>query len=160
MKKHWPRWVFASFSKHFAAHFAGQSPPVPLFVEGDDRNTAKIKDFAEFRLDGPRIRKLSKGYYRLFVPVNILITSGMDDQTVYRLQTTMGIALSGFAESISVFKLGAGPDDDQSLLVCMNLLNDKINELKESHFGQVDAIVRIQQASVEGHYEGFITTSE
>lgn len=159
MKKHWPRWVFASFSKHFAAHFA-TPPAIPLYVEGDDRDTATIKDFAEFRLDGPRVRKLSKNYYRLFVPVNILVSSGMDDQTVYRLHKTMGVALSGFAHSISVFKLGNTPDDDQSLLVCMNLLNSPIHEIKENHFGQVDTTTRIQQATVEGHYEGFITTSE
>lgn len=160
MNKNWPRWVSASFSKHFADHFAAQVPPVHLFVEGDDRDTATKKDFAEFRWDGPRIRKLSKGYYRLFVPVNILCTSGMDDQQVYRLDDTMGVALSGFAQAISVFKLGIGPDDDQSLLVCMVLLNDPIHEVKTNRFGQVDTTTRVQQASVEGHYEGFITISE
>lgn len=156
MKEHWPRWVFASISKHFSDQF--QAAGVPLFVEGDDRDTAQLQDFAEFRMDGPRIRELSKGYFRLYVPVNILVHSSMNDQSTHRLHTTLGKALEAFSDSITVFKLGADPViDDGTSLVCMVQMREKLDELRVNHFGQVDTTSRIQQASVEGHYEGFIT---
>ncbi len=156
MKEHWPRWVFASFSKHFADKFTASG--LPFFVEGDDRDTAELQDFAEFRMDGPRIRELSKGYFRLFVPVNILVQSSMNDQSTHRLHTSLGKVLDAFTDSIVVFKLGATPIiDDGTSLVCMVQLREKLDELRVNHFGQVDTASRIQQASVEGHYEGFIT---
>ena len=157
MNENWPRWVFASFSKHFADHFAAAG--IPLFVEGDDRDTSLTKDFAEFRMDGPRIRERSRNYFELYVPVNILVTSAMDDANTHRGLRTIGKALSGFADSISVFKYGANnPPDDRSLLVCMVLLKSPLHAVRENHFGQVDKTVRLQQATVEGHYQGYITT--
>lgn len=157
MKEHWPRWVFASFSKHFAAQFAAD-PAIHCFVEGDDRDTANRKDFVEFRMDGPRIREMSKGYHRLYVPVNILVSSKMDEQDTHRLYRSVGRAVSAFTDSVSVFKYGSDPViDDSTLLTCMLIMRDKLNDLKINHFGQVDPITRLQQTSVEAHYEGFIT---
>ena len=157
MKENWPRWAFASFSKHFATQFA-VAPAIPLYVEGDDRDTARLKDFAEFRMDGPRIREMSKGYYRLYIPVNILVQSTMDSQDTHRIYRTVGRAVEAFTDTISIFKFGTDPViDDSTLLVCMTLMKDKLNELKVNHFGQVDTTTRLQQATVEGHYEGFIT---
>jgi hypothetical protein len=157
MNEHWPRWVFASMSKHFADHFAAQTPPVPLFVEGDDRDTALLQKFSEFRMDGPRIREQSKGYWEVYVPVNILIQTSMNDKDAHLHRKQMGIAASGFARTISIFKYGNGVDDDQTLLLCMTLMGDKSNPLQVKDFGQVDTTVRLQQATVEGHYKGFIT---
>lgn len=156
-KEHWPRWAFASFSKHFSDQFA-VSPALHCFVEGDDRDTAHRKDFVEFRMDGPRIRELSKGYHRLYVPVNILVTSTMGGSDTHRLHKSIGRAVAAFTDTIAVFKLGTDPViDDGTQLVCMSIMRDKLNELRVNHFGQIDPITRIQQASVEAHYEGFIT---
>lgn len=155
MRKHWPRWAFASFSKHFAAHFTAES--LPLFVEGDDRATALEKKFCEFRMDGPRLRPVGRRRWEIFIPVNILVQTIMDDENAYLHKTNMGIAQSGFARTISIYKYGTGPDDDQSLLVCMSLMGDKNNPLKTNEFGQIDTTVRLLQATVEGHYLGHLT---
>jgi hypothetical protein len=152
----WVRWAVASFSKHFADTFSAAS--VPLFCEGDDRNTAKVKDFAEFRMDGPKIRELSRGYYHLFVPVNILVKSNMDDANVHRIHRTIGTAISAFADHISMFKYGPdGVIDDGSLVTCFSRMDNLLDQLKVSQFGQIDPTVRVQQATVEGHYEAYIT---
>jgi len=157
MRTHWPRWAFASFSKHFANQFAAD-PPLHLFVEGDDRDTARKKDFAEFRMDGARIREMSKGYFRLYIPVNILVQSTMDSRDTHRIYRSVGKAVAAFTDTIAIYKLGTDPViDDSTQLVCMTLIKDKLNELKVNHFGQVDTTTRLQQATVEGHYEGFIT---
>ena len=157
MNPHWVRWGKASFSKHFADVFAAATQT--LFCEGDDRDTAKTKLFAEFRIDGPKIRLLSRRYYRLFVPVNILITFHMNDTNVYDIDRLSGTALSAFADHISMYKYG--PDaviDDGSLVACFALMSNSLDGIKVSQFGQIDPILRTQQASVEGHYEAFITT--
>lgn len=155
MRKHWPRWAYASFSKHFADHFTANN--LHLFVEGDDRDTALREKFCEFRMDGPRIRPVGRRRWEIFVPVNILVQTSMNDTNVYQHQTNIGIAQSGFARTISIYKYGNGVDDDQSLLVCLSLMGDKNNPLKTNNFGQVDTTVRLQQATVEGHYLGHLT---
>lgn len=154
MNPNWPRWLWASFTTHFATHFEANA--LPHFVEGDDRPDPSPKDFVEIRMDGPRIWK-QPGRYRLYVPVNILIQSTMDDDDTHRIFRTAGVVVEGFADSIGIFKLGNGVEDDQSLSFCMSLMQDKLNPLKVNHFGQIDATLRLQQATVEGHYEGFVT---
>jgi hypothetical protein len=155
MRKHWPRWAFASFSKHFATHFEAEN--LNLFVEGDDRETALLAKFCEFRMDGPRLRAVGRNRWEIFVPVNILVQTSMNDTNTHLHRTNIGIAESGFARTISIYKYGNGPDDDQSLLVCMSLMGDKNNPIKINDFGQVDTTVRLQQATVEGHYLGHLT---
>ncbi len=155
-RKHWPRWVWASFSKYFADRF--ETLQIPIYVEGDVRDTAKLSIFGEFRLDGPRISEKSKDYFRLFVSVNVLIQNKMDSPDTHRLHRVAGEAVAAFGRTISVFKLGNGGDDvPGELIVCMNRMDDKLNELRVNHFGIVDTAAKLQQASVEAHYEGFIT---
>jgi hypothetical protein len=156
MNKNWPRWVKASFSKHFADIFTAGTKT--LYCEGDDRDTAKNKNFAEFRMDGPRLREVSKNYWEFFVPVNILVTTSMDDQNVYTHEDLVGFVGSGFTRTIQVFKLGNGPDDSPStVLLCMELQGDKQNPLRINRFGQVDTTTRLLQSTVEGHYLGHLT---
>lgn len=150
----WPRWVHASLSKHFETIITAGN--LPIFFEGDDRRTRTLRDYCEYRNDGPRIRELSNNYYRLFAPVNILVVSGMNDVDVHRIQRSIGLVTSAFTKTINVFRFGDGVDDDGSLLGCMVLIQDRRNDLKINHFGQIDETTRLQQASVEGHYECFL----
>jgi hypothetical protein len=81
--------------------------------------------------------------------------AGRDTHRVYR---NVGRAVAAFTDNIAIFKLGTDPViDDGTQLVCMSIMRDKLNELRVNHFGQIDPITRIQQATVEAHYEGFIT---
>jgi hypothetical protein len=54
-----------------------------------------------------------------------------------------------------VMKYGDGPDDNPAVMVgVLQIRNDGFNgeQLKVSAFGQVDPIVRVQQATIEANY--------
>ncbi len=150
--KNWARWTHASIGDHFTTHFAAES--LPLFIEGQHRDTSSLQDFVELRIDGPTLTEVSKDCWLFRVEVNILITSVMDDANYHRIQQNVGICQAGFT-SINVFRYGNGLDDDQSFLGCLQLLQNKTNRdfLEANQFGQIDIKTHILQATVEGHYK-------
>lgn len=144
MNPNWPRWSFVSFSKHFTEATSGLN----WYVEGTDRQTMQLKDFAEFRMDGPRIVKLN-GLYRLDVVVNVLIQSTQDDHDGHRLLKTVGKVVAACAESVSGYKFGDGPDDNrETKFACFGLLS----EVRVNNFGTPDKDLRKQQATIEARY--------
>lgn len=149
----WPRWVFASVSKHFYDRRQG----LIMFIEGQHRNTRNDKDFIELRMDGPQYTEISKDYWRIYGEVNILVTSAMDNVNYHRIHENVGIVATAFT-MIPLFKYGAGAQDDQTQWACWNLLQDtgKRQRVDIFHFGQVDVKSEVIQASVEGHYETFV----
>lgn len=149
INSNWPRWVFASVSKHFQV-----STGLPVFIEGQHRDTRKEKDFIEVRMDGPQFTEVSKGYWKIYGEVNILVTSAMDTNNYHRIHQSVGLVAAAFT-MIHLFKYGTGVDDDQSHWGCWNLLQDtgKRQRIDIFHFGKVDVKSEIVQASVEGHYE-------
>lgn len=154
VNKNWPRWIFASVSKHFDAEKQG----LHMFVEGEHRDTRDKLDFLEFRLDGPYITEVSKGYFRLYIEVNILVQSTKNQTNIHRIHENVGIAAAAFWNGIKVFKYGNGVDDDQSYLGCLQLVTDARGKerIQISHFGQIEPKTRVLQATVEGHYEMFL----
>lgn len=146
--KNWDRWLRASTRKHFD----NLKQTVPLYIEGTDRDTTDLQDFAEFRMDGPRIKELSKDYFRLEVTINILVTSIMDDTDIDKIDKTIGVMVAAFTPTINVLKYGDGPDDDDSFLDCLLLSIGRNDILRVNHFGQVERTNRVLQATVEGKY--------
>lgn len=145
------RWIWASCSKFFD----DRKGDLTIFFEGDDRDTAKLKDFIEFRMDGPRSRTISHNYTRHDVFINILVQSTMDSMDTHRFWRTVGLVQALFVPCIPVYKYGDGPDDDPSVMVgVLQIRNDGFNgeQLKVSAFGQVDPTVRVQQATIEANY--------
>lgn len=157
----WPRWIFATVSKHFTD--AAAVANLPMFIEGQHRNTRKLKDFFELRMDGPTLREVSKGCWVLRIEVNILVQSTMNDSNYHRIHQNVGILSAAFVKSIAVFKLGKDdPDpDDQTFLGCLNLLQNRESQdfLEINHFGQIEVNTKLVQASVEGHYSMLLQTS-
>jgi len=154
INKNWPRWVFASISKHFD----GKRQGLPLFIEGQHRDTRSLKDFIELRMDGPQFTEISRKYWRLYFEINILVQSTIDDNNYHRIHQNVGIVAAAFSD-IVLFKYGDGPDDDQELWACAHLMQDtrKRQHLDIFHFGQIDKQCKLLQATVEGHYETFVT---
>lgn len=153
MKEHWPRWFFASCSKHFK----DRAGSFPLYIEGTDRpvNETELKDFAEFRMDGPRVRQLSRSVYRVDVVVNILLQSVMDQRDSHRIYKLEGTFLEAFTPNISIFKYGDGDDDSQELLTCIGTRTNF--DIRVAQFGIIDVTNRRLQASIECPYRGLIT---
>ena len=156
MIQHWPRWIFASMSKYAYDNRGG----LYMYIEGQHRDTRELKDFCEFRLDGPNLTELSKGYWRAFVECNILLQSTLDDKNFHRIYVNCGIIVAMMSKNIPIYKYGSESVDDESLLGCMHLVQDARGKerIQVSHFGIIDPSEDLQQSCVEAHYEMFLDT--
>lgn len=155
----WPRWIFASVSKHFAD--AASAASIPLFIEGQHRATRELKNFFELRVDGPTLREVSKGCWIFRVEINILVQSVMTDTNYHTHHQNVGVAAAALTSTISVYKKGNNAQDDQSFVGCLQLLQDRERRdfVEINHFGQIDTKTKLMQASVEGHYKMILQTS-
>ena len=154
INKNWPRWLFASVSKHFSDRRSG----LIMYIEGQHRDTRSLKDFIELRMDGPQFTEISHNYWKVYVEINMLVQSAMDNNNYHRIHTNVGIVAAAFSD-IVLYKYGNGPDDDQSQWGCLSLIqdSDKRQRLDIFHFGQIDRQTKLLQATVEGHYDTHIT---
>lgn len=148
--KNWARWTFASVSKHFDDHRQG----LELFIEGQHRNTKDLENYLELRMDGPTLREVSKGCWKLRIEINVLITSAFREDEYHRPHQNAGIAQAAFTKIISAFRFGNGPDDDDSFLGCYQLQQSNTTRdfIELNHFGRIDINTPLVQATVEGHY--------
>ena len=148
--KSWARWIKASVSKHFDDRRDG----IPLFIENQHRDTDEEQELFELRMDGPRLLEVSKNCWKLRIEVNILIQTIMNDEDYHRIDDMVGIAQSAFID-IPVFRYGNRPDDDNSFLGCLRLLQNpsNIDYLEANRFGQIDIRTKLLQSTVEGHFE-------
>ena len=152
---HWPRWIFASTADYFKQVADGIE--LPILIEGiDEREAEKMRanDHVEFRINGPAVTELSRGYFRLDVDVNLLLTSMMGGQTknAYDIVEQAGVFLQAAGGPIPVFKYGEGPDDDESLLGCLTLRSGKRDAVRVIHFGQIGRDDRLRQSAVDARY--------
>ena len=149
--QNWARWSFASISKHFDDNRQG----LKLFIEGTHRDTREVEEYLEFRMDGPTLREVSKGCWKLRIEVNLLVTATIDEEDFHRIHRNAGIAQAAFATGIPAFKYGDGVDDDQSVFGCYQLLQSSSTRdfIELNHFGQIDTNIPLLQATVEGHYQ-------
>ncbi len=147
MDSNWPRWIWASTTKYFQISI---NTNIPIYIEGDDRNTNELADYCEFRMDGPIIIETTKGFFDLNLHINILINSLRDEKDTHKIHKAVGLVASKFTTWIDIFKYGDNPQvDDGSLLGCMLLQG----EIDIEHFGQIEVAVRAMQATVSGAYK-------
>jgi hypothetical protein len=147
INSNWPRWLFASITTHFDDALGSN---LPVYVEGTHRTVdLAVEDFCEVRIDGPNITELSKDYYKLYVEINILVTSHKNDEDFHRIHTNVGLIVAAFSD-ISLYKYG----DDDTALGCANLVTDHKGKqtIAVHHFGQIDPDKQLLQSTVEGHY--------
>lgn len=149
----WNRWILTSTFKHFTDE-VGEN----LLLDGMDRDGLdKDPLFAEFRLDGPRYQQLAVNYYRLWFAINIVVTSAIDPVDLTKKHDLIGDIVNAFHLELPINRYGTGGADDDSLLECATLSDDfpvRVNQL-----GQIDKSLRIEQATIEGHYLLYLTTS-
>jgi len=139
----WVRWLRASIDKHFSAAIS-----IPLFIEGQHRDTKSLADFAELRMDGPDFVEVTKNYYQINLAISILIQSTKNDTNYHRLDTSIGIVTTAFT-TIEVFKLGIGVQDTGDKIGCLSLTES----LQVLRYGQLKPDVPLVHASVEGRYK-------
>lgn len=150
LSPHIDRWIFASVSKHFDDHRG----TTPLFVEGMLRQTNKLAEFMELRIDGPYYTEISKGLWKVYIEINILIQAAMNQQNFHRMRQLTGNVMAIFEPCIPVYKYGTESYDDSSLVGGLQRMDEEAgrNNMQVSQFGQVDPVNQLEQASVEAHY--------
>ena len=140
----WARWTLIAFNKAANA-VRGQ---YPVYIEGDERTTALLRNFAEVRLDGPDITEPSKGCFFLDVNFNLLINSKVDTEDLYAIERVIGQFQKAFTNVIAVAKLGDDPIDDLTHLGCYMLQS----EIEINKFGIVQDGIRLMQSTIEARY--------
>jgi hypothetical protein len=157
---HWPRWIFSSVAHYTKTTLDGIQ--MPLLVEGvDEREQEKIRaeSHVELRLHGPETSELSKDYFKLVVEINCLVTQmmGGQKQNAYDIFQTCGVIQQALSV-IPVYRFGAGPDDDQTLLGCLTADSGRGQAIKVYHFGQSDKDTRVRQSAVDGRFVLYLRT--
>lgn len=142
-----PRYIMASAAAHFNTIAEGLD--IPMFVEGQNRDTKLLKAFFELRLDGPDESRYS-GESKYQFMINVLIQVSLDSGYYHRIHEIAGTIAEGFWNFFPIYTYG---DDEITLLECAQLLKDyKGRDVRIMHYGQRDAHIRIQQAAVAGQY--------
>lgn len=158
--KHIKRWTFASYIKNIKARL---EQGFDLFVEGDDRLTAKLPKHFELRMDGPYITPCgTKGEYRAYIEVNLLGNSTRNESNRYERQNLQGLLQNYLNQDFCVYRTGNQnlvPEiDDGSFFEVFKLIT--VDQIKVSDFGMIDPSTTVYQCVAEAHYELFFTDTE
>lgn len=148
--EHWDRWIKASVAKHFKPCNEN------IFVEGFSRNTEKLKDWVEVRMDGPYIRETTKGMWHVQIEVNLLVVVN-EQENAYRMEELKGKVARRFLSCLNIYRLGEKEPDDNTLLGNMRLAMHGKERLTLTNFGKIRPDTNQYQASVEGHYDMFLS---
>ena len=150
--ENWPRWFSASVNKHFSTLTV---EGIPVFYEGQVRQTADDDDFIEVRMDGPYWRETTKNQFTLQIEVNVLIQHAISPKkNLYRPRTIDG-KVGAYMSDISVYKLGDEDGDDATKVGCLRLISNPASRdwTKHNEFGQIETKTPLRQLTVEAHYE-------
>jgi len=157
----WARWIFHSVACHLKE--VATSASLPVLIEHFDERTAAFEratDRAEIRITGPFDQELSKGYHRIYVDVNVLLTSRYDGQkNAATILKYAGLFHEAMSEPIPVWNFGGEPGDyveddpdTQVHLGCLTPRPGRNDNVRVMHFGQMDKIDKIKQTEVDARY--------
>jgi hypothetical protein len=128
---------------------------VPLFVEGFERDTADLPEYIELRVDGPSTRETTKNCWKLYFEVNVLIVVQQNNNNAYRTRELMGFVSTFFVDSIAVHEWEDG-EDDPAKIGCLQRVHRGKDTVEQSYFGKIRPDTRIEQGTVEVHYDLYI----
>lgn len=147
-----PRWIYASANKTMI----DRAGSVITFTEGLDK-LENPPTAAEFRMDGPRFREISKGYWEIWIAINFFVTVAMKDNDFHDKYRIAGALTQALKDDFGVFKFGDGPDDNRTSQVgCMTLIQDPFNKIQFNYFGQIGPLKRVEQGTIEAHYRMYL----
>lgn len=145
------RWVFASVTKHFFD--AASAANVEAIIEGQVAQ-ATASDYYEIRVNGPKLTQTSHSDWLVEAPVNIFISSQVNESNFHRIHDLCGIIVAA-CTTISVYRYGPITEDgpnDQSLVGCLYV----DGQIRTDHFGQLAANRPVMRAAVTAFYRGWL----
>jgi hypothetical protein len=159
----WARWVFASVATHLKQ--VAERQQLPVLIEGLDERTTEFMsatDRCEVRITGPFAREVSRDWYQIEVVVNVLFVSRYEEQrNQYAIIQMAGVFQEAMDGAIAVYKYGAGPDDDEEVLVgCLLPVQGRHDAIRVMHFGQINPTDRLKQSMVDARYRMEISTNQ
>lgn len=168
----WARWVKASVYQHFASlnrtdplalkiKTNGVVGMIPIHFEGDARNRDNREgqdtaSYLEVKIDGPSIRELTDGEFRLEVMIHQVILAVEDLDDIYLYDRIKGLAMA-MHEDFLLYRLGEGADDDGLAFGCLKFRQDSKCPLETHDYGRVDQGTRMYQGTITGCYRADIT---
>jgi hypothetical protein len=159
-QRDWARWIFASLATYLKE--VAVERDLPVLVEHLDERTESLMratDRAEIRITGPFTQELSKGYLRVFVDANVLLTSRYDGngKNAYSILKHAGAFHEAMDLPIGVWNFGGEPGDyveDQpethKFLGC--LVPRPGQSVRVLNFGQIDPVEKIKQTEIDARY--------
>lgn len=166
----WARWLFASTADVLKT--VATSNQLAVLVEHFDERTdafMKASDRCEIRITGPFTQEISKGYHRLLLDVNVLLTSRYDgaEKNAYNILKYAGLFHGALSMPIPVWNYGPEDDDfdpedseSQLFIGCLLPKGSKGDLVKVFNFGQTNETDKLKQTVVDTRYEMFITETE
>ncbi len=159
-QKDWARWIFASVADYLKQVAVEQNLPV-LVEHLDERTEAFMRatDRAEIRITGPFTQELSKNYFRVYVDVNVLLTSRYDGdlKNSYGILKHAGAFHEAMDKPIGIWNYGNEPGDyveDQpethKFLGCLKPRPGR--DVRVLNFGQIDPVEKIKQTEIDARY--------
>jgi hypothetical protein len=147
MDRNLTKWIFASVAKHF-------SPLENLHIATQYRDTSKMKQWYELKIDGPYFSNMNRNFIDLKIEIDLQIFSIQGDYLYNNLEL-QGKGLELFTNSISIFKLGGGGGDSTKVF-CVSLDNKDKHGLDVFNFGMISADRKLIMSDIEGHYKARI----
>ena len=152
----WTRWIVSSIIEHFSSTVMAPQN-IPFITEGiDERDDTFMseEDRAELRINGPFSRELSARYWRIWVDINILVTSylGGQEKDAYTLERNLGLIAEFTDTSIPIKRHGLGVGDDGTTLGCLRPRNGKRDSVRTINFGQMSKTDRLRQSQIDARY--------
>jgi len=151
----WARWMFASVATYLKQVATDAS--IPAIVEGMDDRTddfMQASERVEIRITGPFVTEESKGYFRVYMDVNVILTSRYDGaaKNRYALLKNAGLFQEAMDTVINIHRYGNEPGDDDSFLGCLRPRSGRNDSVRVIHFGQVDLTDKLRQSAVDARY--------
>lgn len=161
----WARWIKQSITKYFRTNVTTPAS-LPFLVDGIDMVTSaftEAPDRAECRVNGPFTKEMSANYWRLWVDINVLVMSHMDESSknIYTLEANAGLFHEAMDTCIPIYRLGdviVDPQNDQSLLGYLRPRTDLKDSVKNLDFGQIDKTDRLREQQLDARYVMYVTT--
>ena len=140
--KLWSRWIESSIFKHLGDNVTEVSK---IYIEGMVRDTNKVEEYLEFRMDGPWVEQKQSGYV-LEYDINVLVTLPQS-KNLYRKADITGELMQILSGQISIL------DQTQTIVGCSKLKTDRRQKLQTNNFGIVKPASTLMQSTVEArHY--------
>ncbi len=158
----WARWIFHSVASQLKD--VATTANLPVLVEHFDERTAAFEratDKVEIRITGPFDQELSKGYHRIYVDVNVLLTSRYDGarKNAATILKNAGLFHEAMSEPIPVYNFGGEPGDyveadpaTQVFLGCLTPRPGRNDSVRVMNFGQIDNVDKIKQTEVDARF--------